>query len=53
MRPIGEIGAWGYTLGGYQVMKKWLPYREKNLLGRGLTLDEVKEVRERARRITP
>jgi hypothetical protein len=42
---------WDYTLGGYQVMKKWLSYREKNLLGRGLTLEEVKEVREMARRI--
>src|SRR6202011_2114858 len=23
---------WAYTLGGYQVMKKWLSYREKALL---------------------
>ena len=42
---------WSYTLGGYQVMKKWLSYREKNLLGRGLTLEEVKEVMHMARRI--
>jgi hypothetical protein len=42
---------WGYTLGGYQVMKKWLSYREKALLGRGLTVEEAKEVRDMARRI--
>jgi hypothetical protein len=38
-------------LGGYQVMKKWLSYREKALLGRGLTVEEAKEVRDMARRI--
>ncbi len=42
---------WAYTLGGYQVMKKWLSYREKALLGRGLTLEEVSEVTHMARRI--
>ena len=42
---------WGYTLGGYQVMKKWLSYREKALLGRGLTPDDVTEVTHTARRI--
>jgi hypothetical protein len=42
---------WEYTLGGYQVMKKWLSYREKALLGRGLTLDEVSEVANMGRRI--
>jgi hypothetical protein len=42
---------WGYTLGGYQVMKKWLSYREKTLLGRGLTLEEMTEVTHMARRI--
>jgi hypothetical protein len=42
---------WAYTLGGYQVMKKWLSYREKALLGRGLTVEEAKEVRDMARRI--
>jgi hypothetical protein len=41
---------WTYTLGGYQVMKKWLSYREKALLGRGLKIEEVKEVTEMARR---
>jgi hypothetical protein len=42
---------WGYTLGGYPVMKKWLSYREKALVGRGLTLEEVSEVSHRARRL--
>ena len=31
---------WDYTLGGYQVIKKWLSYREGELLGRPLTLAE-------------
>jgi hypothetical protein len=44
-------GVWDYTIGGYQVMKKWLSYREKQLLGRGLTLEEVQEVTNMARRI--
>lgn len=43
--------AWEYTLGGYQVLKKWLSYREKALLGRGLNLDEAREVTNIARRI--
>ncbi len=42
---------WDYTIGGYQVMKKWLSYREKGLLGRSLTLDEIKYATEMARRI--
>ena len=42
---------WAYTLGGYQVMKKWLSYRERALLGRGLKVVETKEVRDMARRI--
>ncbi|MBN1887423.1 MAG: N-6 DNA methylase [Thermoflexales bacterium] len=42
---------WDYTIGGYQVIKKWLSYREHELLGRALTLDEVREVTNMARRI--
>jgi hypothetical protein len=42
---------WTYTIGGYQVIKKWLSYREKPLLGRGLTVAEVRYVTETARRI--
>ncbi len=42
---------WTYTIGGYQVMKKWLSYREHDLLGRSLTLEEAREVRDMARRL--
>jgi esterase/lipase superfamily enzyme len=42
---------WNYTLGGYQVLKKWLSYREQVLLGRALTFDEVKTFTSIARRI--
>ncbi len=45
------LKVWEYTIGGYQVMKKWLSYRERELLGRALTLDEVREVTNMARRI--
>ncbi|PDW04734.1 hypothetical protein CJ255_02235 [Candidatus Viridilinea mediisalina] len=42
---------WAYTMGGYQVIKKWLSYRERALLGRGLSVDEAREVQAIARRI--
>lgn len=42
---------WNYTIGGYQVIKKWLSYREHKLLGRPLTTDEAREVMNIARRI--
>lgn len=42
---------WEYTLGGYQVIKKWLSYREKSLLGRDLTVEEARYVTEMVRRI--
>ncbi len=42
---------WEYTLGGYQVLKKWLSYREQALLGRALTADEVAYIRDVIRRI--
>jgi hypothetical protein len=42
---------WDYTIGGYQVIKKWLSYREHELLGRPLTPDEAREVTHMARRI--
>jgi hypothetical protein len=40
-----------YTLGGYQVIKKWLSYREHEILGRALTPEEAREVTQTARRI--
>ena len=42
---------WGFFIGGYQVIKKWLSYREQGILGRGLTTDEVRELTSTARRI--
>jgi hypothetical protein len=42
---------WKYTIGGYQVIKKWLSYRERALLGRDLTTDEARYVTEMVRRI--
>lgn len=44
-------GVWHYMLGGYQVIKKWLSYREQSILGRDMTPDEVREVTGMARRI--
>jgi len=38
-------------LGGYQVIKKWLSYREHGVLHRALTVDEAREVTGMARRI--
>ncbi len=42
---------WGYKLGGYQVLKKWLSYRERVVLGRTLTPYEVQHFTDSARRI--
>jgi hypothetical protein len=42
---------WEYTIGGYQVIKKWLSYREREILGRALRMDEARTVRDIARRI--
>jgi hypothetical protein len=43
---------WGYAIGGYQVIKKWLSYREQDLLGRTLREEEAREVMNIARRLT-
>lgn len=43
---------WEYTIGGYQVIKKWLSYRESELLNRPLNLSEANELRDTARRIS-
>lgn len=42
---------WGYTIGGYQVIKKWLSYREFELLRRSLTPEEARTITNIARRI--
>ena len=42
---------WTCKLGGYQVLKKWLSYRERGVLGRPLTPQEVQRFTDIARRI--
>ena len=42
---------WEYQLGGYQVLKKWLSYRELRVLGRALGVEEVVGFAEMGRRI--
>ena len=42
---------WNYRLGGYQVLKKWLSYREQAILGRNLLPAEVQYFADTARRI--
>ena len=42
---------WQYKLGGYQVLKKWLSYRERGVLGRALRPEEVQHFTDTARRI--
>ena len=42
---------WTYRLGGYRTLKKWLSYRERAVLGRALTPEEVQRFTDTARRI--
>ncbi len=41
---------WRYKLGGYQVLKKWLSYRERPILGRPLRPEDVQHFTDTARR---
>ena len=43
---------WEFYIGGYQVLKKWLSYREEKVLGRALRPEEAREVMSIARRLT-
>jgi hypothetical protein len=43
---------WEYRIGGYQVVKKWLSYRQLDLLGRALTVEESRHVTNMIRRLT-
>ena len=43
---------WSYKLGGYQVLKKWLSYRERGILGRDLSPEEVQHFADTARRVS-
>ena len=42
---------WNYKLGGYQVLKKWLSYREHKVLGRAMKPEEVQHFTDTARRV--
>ena len=42
---------WNYKLGGYQVLKKWLSFRESKVLGRSLLAEEVQHFTDTTRRI--
>lgn len=42
---------WSFTIGGYQVLKKWLSYRERGVLGRALKVEEAREVTAIVRRL--
>ncbi|MGW1295908.1 type ISP restriction/modification enzyme [Streptomyces sp. NPDC002533] len=44
--------AWDYKIGGFQVLRKWLSYRDKRALGRDLTIAEVRDFTTIARRVT-
>ena len=45
------VTVWTYKLGGYQILKKWLSYRERTILGRPLTPEEIQYFTDTARRI--
>jgi hypothetical protein len=42
---------WDFTIGGYQVFKKWLSYREQEVLGRPMTTAEAREATAIVRRL--
>ena len=42
---------WEYYIGGFQVMKKWLSYREQTILNRPLTIAEINHFKNMSRRI--
>lgn len=42
---------WDFTIGGYQVFKKWLSYRERDVLGRPMTTAEAREATAIIRRL--
>jgi hypothetical protein len=44
--------AWDLKVGGFQVLRKWLSYREHRILGRDLTADEARMFTSITRRLT-
>jgi hypothetical protein len=45
------LNVWEYYMGGYQVIKKWLSYREEEILGRALKPEEARELTNTGRRL--
>jgi hypothetical protein len=43
---------WEFTIGGYQVLKKWLSYREQEVIGGPLRATEVRDATAIVRRLT-
>ena len=43
---------WDYKIGGFQVLRKWLSYRDKRALGRDLHIDEARMFMNIVRRLT-
>ena len=46
-----SAAVWNYKIGGYQVLKKWLSFRESKVLRRALLPEEVQHFADTARRI--
>jgi hypothetical protein len=46
------LAVWHFVLGGIPVLRRWLSYRDADLLGRRLTVDEAREFTELVRRLT-
>lgn len=45
------IDVWELTIGGYAVLKKWISYRDVRVLGRPLTVDEIRHLTIVVRRL--
>ena len=43
---------WDFKIGGFQVLRKWLSYRDRRVLGRDLTTAEARVFTTMARRLT-
>jgi hypothetical protein len=43
---------WDFKVGGFQVLRKWLSYRDKKILGRDLRIDEIRQFTDICLRLT-
>jgi hypothetical protein len=50
-RGIPEA-AWNFKIGGFQVLRKWLSYRDEAVLGRSISREEARQFQSIARRLT-